>query len=194
MQKWQEKGQRCTKIPIFIDFLPVQHDVHNSFYSIDSIFMPPDRMILSLNFAHDFVLMYYGSSSSVVILRQFLKGLCLFVNLEYRKCAVFPHFSPSYFEILSWNFAYDFVLMNYRSSSSIVTLRQFLKELCLFMNLEYRKCEVFHTFLLHALRYWAEILLWYTTDQVQVLSLCIRLALRQCINFLHLPPILGWKF
>ena len=33
--------------------------------------------------------MYYGSSSSVVILRQFLKGLCLFVNLEYRKCAVF---------------------------------------------------------------------------------------------------------
>ena len=27
MQKWQEKGQRCTKIPIFIDFLPVQPDV-----------------------------------------------------------------------------------------------------------------------------------------------------------------------
>ena len=104
-----------------------------------------------------FVLMYYRSSSSVVTLRQILKELCLFVNLEYRKYAVFPHFSPSYLDILSGNFAYYFVLMNYRSSSSVVTLRQFLKELCLFMNLEYRKCEVFRTFLLHALRYWAEI-------------------------------------
>ena len=85
-------------------------------------------------------------------MRQFLKELCLFVNLEYRNYAVFPHFSPSYSDILR-GIAYDFVLMNYRSSSSVVTLRQFLKELCLFMNLEYRKCEVFRTFLLHALRY-----------------------------------------
>ena len=45
MQKWQEKGQRCTKIPIFIDFLPVQPDVPHSLYSINFIFMPPDRMI-----------------------------------------------------------------------------------------------------------------------------------------------------
>ena len=62
---------------------------------------------LSWNFAHDFVLMYYGSSSSVVTLRQFSKKLCLFVNSEYRKCAVFPHFSPLCFDILSWNFAFD---------------------------------------------------------------------------------------
>ena len=52
--------------------------------------------------------------------------------------ARFPHFSPKCFDILSWNFAHDFVLMYYRSSSSVVTLRQFLKELCLFVNLEYR--------------------------------------------------------
>ena len=86
---------------------------------------------------------------------NFFKELCLFVNLEYRKYAVFPHFSPSYFDIFSGNFAYDFVLMNYRSSSSVVSLRQFLKELCFFMNLEYmyRKYEVFRTFLLHALIY-----------------------------------------
>ena len=41
-------------------------------------------------------------------------------------------------DILSWNFAHDFDLMYYRSSSRVVTLRQFLKELCLFVNLEYR--------------------------------------------------------
>ena len=72
--------------------------------------------------------------------------------------ARFLHFSPTCFDILSWNFAHDFVLMYYRASSSVVTLRQFLKELCLFVNLEYRKCAVFRTFLLHLLTYWAESL------------------------------------
>ena len=38
----------------------------------------------------------------------------------------FPHFSPTCFDILSWNFAHDFHLMYYRSSLSVVTLRQFL--------------------------------------------------------------------
>ena len=33
---------------------------------------------------HDFVLMYNRSSLSVVNFRQYLKELCLFVNLEYR--------------------------------------------------------------------------------------------------------------
>ena len=50
--------------------------------------------------------------------------------------AHFPLFSPTCFDLLSWNFAHDFVWMNYRSSSTFVTLRQFLKELCLFVNLE----------------------------------------------------------
>ena len=89
----------------------------------------------------------------------------------------FPHFSPACFDILSWNFAHDFALMYYRASLSVVTLRQFLKELFLFVNLEYRKYTVFLTFLLHALTYWAEILhmtlFWCTTDQVWVSSLCV---------------------
>ena len=34
----------------------------------------------------------------------------------------FPHFSLTCFEILICNFAYDFVLMYYRSSSSVITL------------------------------------------------------------------------
>ena len=91
--------------------------------------------------------------------------------------ARFPHFSHTCFDTLSWNFAHHFVLMYYRSNMSVVTLRQFLKELCLFWNLEYRLCAVLRTFLLHALTYWAEILhmtLFYcTSDQVRVSSLCV---------------------
>ena len=86
--------------------------------------------------------------------------------------ACFPHFFPTCFDILSWNFAHDFVLMYYRSSLSVITLRQFLKELCLFVNLEYGKYTVFRTFLLHALTYWAEIFhmtfFLCTSEQVRV--------------------------
>ena len=92
---------------------------------------------------------------------------------------VFSHFYP--FDILSWNFAHDFVLMYCWSRSSIVSLRQFFKELCLFVNSEYRKFAVFRTFLLHALTYWAEILhmtlFWWITDQVRVSSICVNLPL-----------------
>ena len=125
--------------------------------------------ILSWNFAYDFVLLYYRSSSSVVNLRQFLWELCPFWNFNYWKYS-FSALSPTCFDILSWNFAHDFVLMYYRSSLSVVNLCQFLLELCPFWNLNYWKYTVFRTFLLHALTYWAEILhmtLFYcTTDQV----------------------------
>ena len=69
----------------------------------------------------------------------------------------FPHFSLACFDILSWNFAYDFVLSYYISSSSFINLRLCLWELCPFWNLEYWKYTVFRTFLLHALTYWAEL-------------------------------------
>ena len=91
--------------------------------------------------------------------------------------ASFPHCSPTCFDILSWNFANDFVLLYCRSSSSVINLRQLLWDLCPFWNLEYWKYTVFRTFLLHALTYWAEMLhmtlLYYTTDQVWVSSICI---------------------
>ena len=70
----------------------------------------------------------------------------------------FPHFSLTRFDILSWNFAYDFVLLYYRSSSSVVNFLQFLWELCPFWNVENWKYTVFCTLFLHALTYWAEIL------------------------------------
>ena len=86
--------------------------------------------------------------------------------------------SPTCFDILSWNFAHDFVLMYYRSSLRVVNLCQFLWELCPFWNLKYCKYTVFRTFLLHALTYWVEILhmtLFYcTTDQVRVSSIFVQ--------------------
>ena len=95
--------------------------------------------------------------------------------------ASFPHFSPTCFDTLSWNFAYDFVLMYYRSSSSVINLRQSLWELPGMPLLELRKLKM-HSFpALFSNRlwqnYWAEILhmtLFYcTTDQVRVSSICV---------------------
>ena len=215
-------------------------------------------ILLSWNFAHNFVLLYYRSSSSVVNLRQVLWELCPFWNLEYWKYTVFrtfllhaltywaeilhmtlfycttdqvwvssifvgvmpllelrileihsfPHFCLTCFDILNWNFAYDFVLLYYRSSSSVVNLRQVLWELCPFWNLEYWKYTVFRTFLLHALTYWAEILhmtLFYcTTDQVWVSSIFVgvmpllELRILEIHSFPHFCltcfDILNWNF
>ena len=113
--------------------------------------------ILSYNFAYDFVLLYFRSSSSVVNLCQVFLELCPFWNLEYWKYTVFCFFSLTCFDILSWNFAYDFILLYYRSNSSVVNLHKFLWELCPFWNLNYWKYTVFRTFLLHASTYWAAI-------------------------------------
>ena len=85
-------------------------------------------------------------------------GVMPLLELRILEIHSFPHFSLTCFDILSWNFAYDFVLLYYRSSLSVVNLRQFLWKLCPFWNLEYWKYTVFHTFLLHSLTNWAEIL------------------------------------
>ena len=104
-------------------------------------------------------------------------GVMLLFNFKLLQICSFPHFSSTCFDILSSNFVYDFVLMYHTASLSVVILLQFLLELCLFVNLEYSKYTVFRTFLLHALTYWAEIshmtLIYCTTDQVRVSSICV---------------------
>ena len=89
----------------------------------------------------------------------------------------FPHFSPTCFEILSWNFVYQFIMMHVRASSNAINFCQFLMELCPFLTSNCYKYAVFHTFLLHALTFWAEILhmtLFYcTTEQVWVSSISV---------------------
>ena len=80
--------------------------------------------ILSWKFAYYFVFsvlqIKFGCRSFASIFE-----LCLFSNLEYFKYS-FLHFSLTRFDILSWNFAHDFVLLYYRSTSSVVNGYQFL--------------------------------------------------------------------
>ena len=121
-------------------------------------FSPTCFDILSWNFACHFLLMNIRSSSSAVNFRQVFVGVMPLLKLKKMKIHSFPQFSPTCFDILSWNFAYDFVVLYFRSSSSLVNLRQFLLKLCPFWNLEYWKYTVFRAFLLHALTYWAKIL------------------------------------
>ena len=58
-------------------------------------------------------------------------GVMPLLELRILEIHCFPHFSLPFLDILSWNFTYDFVLLYYTSSWTVVTLRQFLKELCL---------------------------------------------------------------
>ena len=129
------------------------------------------------NQAYNFVLLYYRSKVSSICL-NFCGSYASF-ELRILEIHSFPHFSLTCFDILSWNFAYDFVLLYYRSSSSVVNLPQFLWELCPFWNLKYWKYTVFRSFLIQALTYWAEILhitlLYCTTHHVLVSSISVNL-------------------
>ena len=102
------------------------------------------------------------------------------VRPSVRRPSQFPHFSPTCFEILSWNFMYHFILMHVRSSSNVINFRQFLLELCPFWTSNSYKYAVFRTFLLHALTYWPEILhmtlCYCTTDQVRLSSISVNFA------------------
>ena len=53
-------------------------------------------------------------------------GVMPLLELRIWVMCSFPNFSPTCFDILCWNFAHDFVLLYYRSSSSVVNFRQFL--------------------------------------------------------------------
>ena len=55
--------------------------------------------------------------------RQFVSifvGVMPLLELRILQIHSFPHFSLTCFDILSWNFAYGFVLLYYRSTSSVV--------------------------------------------------------------------------
>ena len=136
--------------------------------------------ILSWNFAHDFVLMYYRSFECRQFVSIFVEIMPL-LELKILQIHSFPHFSLTCFDILSWNFAYDFVLLYYRSSSSVVN---FLCELCPFWNSEYWKYTVFRTFFWHALTYWAEnlhmALFYWNKDQLRLSSICVNFLWELC--------------
>ena len=70
--------------------------------------------------------------------------ILLLLELRILDIHSFWHFSLACFDILCWNFAYDFLLLYYRSNWSVVNLRQFLWELCPFWNLKYGKYSFPH--------------------------------------------------
>ena len=74
------------------------------------------------------ILFYFTTDqvSVLSILRQFFVGVMPLLELRILEIHSFPLFSLKCFDILSWNFTYDFVLLYYRSSSSVVNLLQFL--------------------------------------------------------------------
>ena len=112
--------------------------------------------------------------------RQFLSifvGVIPLFELRILEIHSFPHFSLTCFDILSWNFAYDFVLLYYRSSSSVVNFRQFLWELCPFWNLQIENTQfstLFSYMLWHIeLKFWIRLFFYFTTDQVRVSFICV---------------------
>ena len=139
-------------------------------------------------------------------------GVMSLLELRILEIHSFPYFSLTRFDIMSWNFAYEFVLLYYGSCLSVVNFRQFLMELCPFWNVEYWKYTVFRIFLLNALTYWAEILhltLFYcTTNQVRVSSISVNfcrsffslleLRILEIHSFPHFSltrfDILSWNF
>ena len=126
-------------------------------------------------------------------------GVITLSDCRILKIHSFRHFSLTRFDILSWNFAYDFVLLYYRLCLSVLNLRWFLWELCPFWKSEYWKYTVFCTFLLRALTYWAETL-HMTLFNVQKIkfechnSISVWLSVRPsifCIFLLHTSTYLA---
>ena len=126
-------------------------------------------------------------------------GVIPLLELRILKIDSFPHFSLTRFDILSWNFAYDFVLLYYRLSLNVLNLCWLLWELCHFWKSDYLKYTVFCTFLLCTLTYWAETL-HITLFNVQKIkfechnSVSVWLSVRpsiSCIFLLHTSKYLA---
>ena len=135
-------------------------------------FSPTCFDILIWNFVYHFIFMYVRSSSNAFNFRQLFAGVMPLFNFKLLQICSFPHFSPSYFDISSWNLAYDFVLLYYRTSSSVDDFRQLLLDLCPFCNFEYWKYTSFPHFSLTRfdileLKFCVWLLFYRTTDQVQ---------------------------
>ena len=106
----------------------------------------------------------------------------------------FPHFSPTCFDILSWNLAHDFLLMYYRSSSSVVNVCGSYAPFGT-SNTENKHCDSFPHFSLTCFDMRGEILhmTFYhrTTDQVRVSSILVgimpllELRILEIHSFLH---------
>ena len=100
----------------------------------------------------------------------------------------FMHFSPTCFDILSWNFSYDFVLLYNRSSLSVVNFRQFLWELCPFWTLEYSKYSfpLFFSYMLSHIE--LKFCIWLCLTILHIKFDCYKFA----SIFVGVMPLLGF--
>ena len=146
--------------------------------------------------------------------RQFASifvGVISLLELRILELHSFPHFSLTCFDILSWNFAYDFVLLNYISSVSVVNLCQFLWDLCPFWNLEYWKYTVsaFFSYMLWHIE--LKFCIWLCFALLQIKFEChqfasilvgvmplLELRILEIHSILHFPltcfGLLSWNF
>ena len=104
-------------------------------------------------------------------------GVLPLMELRILKIHNFPHFSLTCFDLLSWNFAYDFVLLYYRSRSSVVYLRQFFKELCPFWNLEYYNMKFSALFSYTLWHIEVKFCIWFCFTVLQIKLKCRQFAL-----------------
>ena len=116
-------------------------------------------------------------------------GVMPLLELKLLEIHIFPHFSLTCFDILSWNFAYDFVVLYYRSSLSVVDFRQFLWELCPFWNLNYWKYTFFRTFSYMLWHIELKFCTWLCSNVLQIKFEC-----RQFVSiFVGVMPLLELK-
>ena len=140
---WDIELKFC--VSLYFDARKSKFDCHQ-FPSIFAGVMPLFNFKLSLicSFPHFFSYMLWDIELKfciwlcyTVILIKFkyrpfasiFVGVMPLLELRILEIHSFPHFSLTCFDILSWNFAYDFVSLYYRSSLSVVNLHQFLWEL-----------------------------------------------------------------
>ena len=110
---------------------------------------------------------------------QFLSiflGVMPLLDLRILEIHSFPLFSLLCFDILSWNFAYNFVLLYYTSSLSAVNLRQFLWELCPFWKSAYRKYTVFYIFSYMLWHIELKFCIWLCFSVLQIMFECHQFA------------------
>ena len=89
---------------------------------------------------------------------HFFGGVMPLLELRILEIQSIPHFSLTCFDILSWNFAYEFFVTVLQMKFECRQFTSFFVGLMPLLGLRILKIHSFRTFLLHALTYWAEIL------------------------------------
>ena len=140
-------------------------------------FSPTCFDILSWNFACHFLLMNTIKFESRQCPSIFV-GVMPLLELKILEIHSFPHFSLTCFVTLSWNLAYDFVLLYFESSLSIDNSHQFFVGIIPLFRTKNTEDTQFSTLFSYMLWHielkfckWLYLLLCYRS--IRVLSICV---------------------